>query len=78
MFSSKSEKKNNTERPYTIEKGTNILTESKKDRILKESMKILNGNHKSGETHYLWDGKARKRVVKILRKKLFSLSSGII
>ena len=59
----------NTERPYTIEKGTNILTGSKKDRILKESMKILNGNHKSGETHYLWDGKARKRVVKILREK---------
>ncbi|MBA7597694.1 hypothetical protein ES703_04700 [subsurface metagenome] len=39
-----------------------------KNRIIEESMKILEGNRKCGKIYSLWDGEARKRIVNILRK----------
>jgi UDP-N-acetylglucosamine 2-epimerase (non-hydrolysing) len=56
----------NTERPVTIEKGTNILVGNDRGRILEESFKILNGKGKKGKIPYLWDGKAAERIVDIL------------
>jgi len=56
----------NTERPVTIEKGTNILVGNDRGKILKESFKILNGNCKKGIIPKLWDGRASERIVNIL------------
>jgi len=56
----------NTERPITIEEGTNILVGNDRSRILEESFKILNGQGKKGRIPQLWDGKASKRIVDIL------------
>jgi UDP-N-acetylglucosamine 2-epimerase (non-hydrolysing) len=56
----------NTERPITIEEGTNILVGSDRSRILEESFKILNGEGKKGKIPKLWDGKASERIVNIL------------
>ena len=56
----------NTERPITITEGTNTLVGSDREKILKESFRILNGNGKKGKIPKLWDGKAAERIVNIL------------
>jgi UDP-N-acetylglucosamine 2-epimerase (non-hydrolysing) len=56
----------NTERPVTIEEGTNILVGSDREKIAEESYKILKGRGKKGRIPKLWDGKASERIVSIL------------
>jgi UDP-N-acetylglucosamine 2-epimerase (non-hydrolysing) len=56
----------NTERPVTIEVGTNTLVGSDPELIIVEANKIINGNAKKGEIPELWDGKAAKRIVEVL------------
>lgn len=56
----------NTERPVTIEEGTNILVGSDREKIAEESDKILKGKGKKGRIPKLWDGKAAERTVNIL------------
>jgi UDP-N-acetylglucosamine 2-epimerase (non-hydrolysing) len=56
----------NTERPITIEMGTNILVGSDRDQIISESQKIFNGEEKKGKIPPKWDGKAAQRIVKVL------------
>jgi UDP-N-acetylglucosamine 2-epimerase (non-hydrolysing) len=60
----------NTERPITVKEGTNILVGSDKNKIIKESLRILNEKCKAKRAPRLWDGKSAERIVKILRKKL--------
>jgi UDP-N-acetylglucosamine 2-epimerase (non-hydrolysing) len=60
----------NTERPVTVEVGTNIVVGTSKERILEEAEKILNGNIKRGRIPELWDGKTSERIVEILLNKL--------
>lgn len=57
----------NTERPFTIEKGTNTLVGTSKERIIEESFNILEGGGKIGEAHRLWDGRASERIVEVLK-----------
>lgn len=62
--------RNNTERPITIKEGTNIVVGSDRNRIINESLKILNGNkNKHSLMPKFWDGKAAGRIVDILVKK---------
>lgn len=56
----------NTERPVTVSQGTNILVGTKKEKIVQEAEKILNGKTQKSEIPELWDGKAAERIVKIL------------
>ncbi|MBU4472539.1 MAG: UDP-N-acetyl glucosamine 2-epimerase, partial [Candidatus Omnitrophica bacterium] len=60
----------NTERPVTIEKGTNILVGCSKKKIIKESKRILDGKMrlKKRSPLRLWDGKAAERIIDILSK----------
>ncbi len=60
----------NTERPITVEVGTNVLVGTDTERIIAEAQKILDGNAKKGQIPDLWDGKAAERIVKILNEKL--------
>jgi UDP-N-acetylglucosamine 2-epimerase (non-hydrolysing) len=60
----------NTERPITIELGTNVLVGPNAERIIEETNKILSGNAKKGQVPELWDGKAAQRIVKILVDRL--------
>ena len=53
----------NTERPVTINVGTNVLTHSNPDVIFKEYEKIMTGGFKKGKIPYLWDGHAAERIV---------------
>jgi UDP-N-acetylglucosamine 2-epimerase (non-hydrolysing) len=58
-----------TERPMTVEKGTNIIVGSDKEKISKSVDDILKGNFKRGGRVPLWDGKASRRIAEILLKK---------
>jgi len=60
----------NTERPFTVTKGTNILVGTNTERIVNEAGKILKGCEKKSKGFPLWDGKASERIVKILHESL--------
>ena len=56
----------NTERPITVEIGTNTIVGTDKRKILEYSKKILTNKYKKGKIPKYWDGKTAKRIVKIL------------
>jgi len=58
----------NTERPYTVEKGTNLLVGRNKDKIIEETFKVISGNQKWALINggQWFDGRASERIVKIL------------
>ena len=56
----------NTERPITIDEGTNVLAGTDADRIVACAQAISEGAGKSGRRPALWDGEAAVRIVKIL------------
>ncbi|MFX0032084.1 MAG: non-hydrolyzing UDP-N-acetylglucosamine 2-epimerase [Candidatus Hodarchaeota archaeon] len=61
----------NTERPITIEKGTNTLINNDFN-ILKMCLeKILSNSYKNGQKIEKWDGKTSKRIVNIINEKIF-------
>jgi len=59
----------NTERPITVDIGTNIIVRTNKNKILKEVNKILAGNVKKNKIPKYWDGKTSQRIVKNLNAK---------
>jgi UDP-N-acetylglucosamine 2-epimerase (non-hydrolysing) len=56
----------NTERPVTVEIGTNVLIGNDTERLRTELEKILNGQQKKGAIPPLWDGHAGERIAGIL------------
>lgn len=57
-----------TERPITVEMGTNIVCGKDRKKIIREIDKILLGKEKKGKTPKFWDGKAAQRITKNLLK----------
>jgi UDP-N-acetylglucosamine 2-epimerase (non-hydrolysing) len=60
----------NTERPVTVDEGSNVLAGTDPDRIISEVRKVLQGEGKQGRRPHLWDGKAAERIVAILASTL--------
>ena len=60
----------NTERPVTIDVGTNVLVGTDTDKIIMATKNILDGNGKKGQIPELWDGRAAERIVKIISEEL--------
>ena len=56
----------NTERPVTVEEGSNVLAGTDPAAILAEARKVLRGEGKKGRRPHLWDGNAAVRIVNIL------------
>lgn len=52
----------NTERPITVEQGTNTMVGRDTALILAEARKVLAGHGKSGRVPELWDGHAAERI----------------
>ena len=57
----------NTERPITVEQGTNTVVGSIPAQILAAVDDILRSGGKSGRIPELWDGRASQRIVAVLR-----------
>lgn len=56
----------NTERPVTIQSGTNILVGQDPRRLGNEVKKIISGKKKSGFVPPLWDGKTSFRILEVV------------
>lgn len=60
----------NTERPVTVDVGTNVLVGSDRQALETELRAILAGIPKSGSIPPLWDGQASQRIVALLLQEL--------
>jgi UDP-N-acetylglucosamine 2-epimerase (non-hydrolysing) len=56
----------NTERPITVEQGTNTITGLAPDKILDAASVVLTSGSKVGRVPELWDGKAAVRIRDVL------------
>lgn len=56
----------NTERPITVEEGTNTIVGNKTENIIKEWKNIIRNGGKSGRIPELWDGKTAIRISDII------------
>ncbi|MGB3181829.1 MAG: UDP-N-acetylglucosamine 2-epimerase (non-hydrolyzing) [Cyclobacteriaceae bacterium] len=64
--------RDNTERPETVEIGTNVLVGTSIPAIEKEVARLNAGEYKKGRIPELWDGQAAKRII----SKLMDLYGG--
>jgi UDP-N-acetylglucosamine 2-epimerase (non-hydrolysing) len=58
--------RNNTERPATIEQGTNRLVGTERRRIVEAVEELLSSGPPPGRAPELWDGKASSRILNVL------------
>jgi UDP-N-acetylglucosamine 2-epimerase (non-hydrolysing) len=58
----------NTERPITVDQGTNILVGTDSEKLVQESLKILDGHGKQGSVPEYWDDRVSKRIVEFLKE----------
>ena len=60
--------RHNTERPVTIDEGTNTLVGNEPERILQVATQILDDGGKAGRIPKGWDGHASERIVEVLKQ----------
>jgi UDP-N-acetylglucosamine 2-epimerase (non-hydrolysing) len=59
--------RNNTERPVTVDQGTNTLVGTDEHAIIREARNIIAGRGKTGSVPDGWDGYAASRIVDAIR-----------
>lgn len=59
-----------TERPVTVDEGSNILAGTDPDTVFAACQQVLAGQGKAGRRPALWDGKSAERIAEILAGKL--------
>jgi UDP-N-acetylglucosamine 2-epimerase (non-hydrolysing) len=59
----------NTERPATIEQGTNQLVGSDPARLIAAARQVLESERRPGRRPPLWDGRAASRIVEIILER---------
>jgi len=62
--------RSNTERPITLELGTNILAGTEKSNILRAVQQSLNRDWSDRRSPPLWDGKAAVRIVDVIESSV--------
>lgn len=60
----------NTERPITVDEGSNVLAGTQPANVIAAARTVLRGEGKRGRRPALWDGKAAERIVGILAGNL--------
>jgi UDP-N-acetylglucosamine 2-epimerase (non-hydrolysing) len=65
--------RDNTERPITVDEGTNRVVGSHPDAVRRAVRRILDGDAKVGRVPDLWDGRAAVRIADVLERDLGSL-----
>lgn len=68
--------RDNTERPVTVEQGTNVLVGSEKARIVEAGRRAIAGPPASGRIPELWDGQAADRIAAVFEQVCRSESFG--
>ncbi len=58
----------NTERPITVDEGTNELMGTSREKILDSFDKIMTNNWKAGQKPKFWDGNAAERITDLILK----------
>lgn len=64
----------NTERPITVEKGTNTIIGKDFEKAEEYINDILSNKYKKGQEIEKWDGKTSKRIVNLLKEKIVFLT----
>ena len=67
--------RHNTERPVTIEHGTNTLVGTSRTRIVEAGRAVLRRHNPTRRTPDLWDGHAAERIVDVLERHFHADSS---
>jgi UDP-N-acetylglucosamine 2-epimerase (non-hydrolysing) len=62
--------RDNTERPVTVEIGSNVLAGSRTENVQSALDAALAGDRLRGRIPPLWDGHAAQRIVAILEQEL--------
>ena len=62
--------RDNTERPSTVELGSNTLVSYSVEAVSRHIEKIMNNQYKDGVVPPLWDGKSTERILEILSKTI--------
>jgi UDP-N-acetylglucosamine 2-epimerase (non-hydrolysing) len=62
--------RNNTERPSTIDIGSNVLVPYTLKDLEEQIEKIQNGTFKKGAVPPLWDGKSTERIMEVIQSIL--------
>lgn len=65
--------RDNTERPSTVEEGTNVLVGNDPERIVAAARQTLRGRANGHRIPELWDGQAAKRILDVLTESSRSL-----
>ena len=60
----------NTERPSTVDIGSNIIVGVDPKKIREAALQAIRGEGKKGAIPDLWDGKTANRIVELLKKHL--------
>lgn len=60
----------NTERPITVQKGTNKIIGNKESRIIEEFDYIMGNENQKYSVPELWDGKTAKRIADIIESQI--------
>jgi UDP-N-acetylglucosamine 2-epimerase (non-hydrolysing) len=60
----------NTERPVTVEEGTNVLAGTEPQSVIAAARSAIAGRSPKGRRPALWDGRAAERIVGILAREL--------
>jgi len=67
----------NTERPVTVDVGTNVLVGQSGEKILAAATDVLEGRAKKGSRPELWDGGTAGRISEIIEREFSSGSPGL-
>lgn len=62
--------RDNTERPITVDEGTNILAGTEPEAVVAACLEVVKNGGKRGRRPALWDGHAAKRIVDLLAERL--------
>ena len=65
--------RDNTERPVTVEVGTNQLIGTDFGKVKEAALKVLSGEKKNGRIPDLWDGHTAERITAIITKDFFRI-----
>jgi UDP-N-acetylglucosamine 2-epimerase (non-hydrolysing) len=60
----------NTERPITVDQGTNRVVGTSPERIVAAAQSILSGESRPARRPELWDGRAAERIVEVIAQRL--------